>query len=77
MEEQSCANMSLFLLRNYALSDLMAMAIGHDNNVSIEEQSLFLITGLVGVVKNMTRTPTIVTSRRISSPSRRRPSRYS
>jgi len=45
MEEQSRANMPLFLLRNYALSDLTAMVFGYDNDVSIEKQPSFLITG--------------------------------
>jgi hypothetical protein len=44
VEGQSRANMPLFLLRNYTLSDL-----GHDdrydNDISIKKQPLFLITG--------------------------------
>ena len=38
MEGQSCANMSLFLLRNYTLPDLTAMVI------NIDKQPSFLIT---------------------------------
>jgi len=45
MEEQSRANMPLFLLKNYAWSDLMAMLFGYKDDVSIEKQPSFLITG--------------------------------
>ena len=43
MEEQSRANMPLFLLKNYAWSDLMAMMFGYSNELSIEKQPSFLV----------------------------------
>jgi len=46
MEEQSRANMPLFLLKNYAPSDLMAMVFGYDHeDDSKEKQPSFLVTG--------------------------------
>lgn len=48
MEEQSRANMPLFLLKHYALSDLMAMVFGYDHDDdSKEKQPSFLVTGRV------------------------------
>ena len=45
MEETSRANMPLFLIKNYAWSDLMAMLFGYRGDVSIEKQPSFLVTG--------------------------------
>jgi hypothetical protein len=45
MEEHSRANMPLFLIKNYAWSDLMAMLFGYREDVSIEKQPSFLVTG--------------------------------
>jgi hypothetical protein len=44
MEEQSRANMPLFLLKNYAWSDLMAMLFGYkEGDLSREKQPSFLV----------------------------------
>ena len=43
MEEQSRANMPLFLLKNYAWSDLMAMMFGYSHELSVEKQPSFLV----------------------------------
>eukprot|EP00578_Thalassiosira_sp_NH16_P019777 CAMPEP_0181095388 /NCGR_PEP_ID=MMETSP1071-20121207/10491_1 /TAXON_ID=35127 /ORGANISM="Thalassiosira sp., Strain NH16" /LENGTH=470 /DNA_ID=CAMNT_0023177763 /DNA_START=133 /DNA_END=1545 /DNA_ORIENTATION=+ len=44
-EEYSRSNMPLFLLNNYAWSDLTAMLFGYRKDVSIEKQPSFLVTG--------------------------------
>lgn len=45
MEEKSRANMPLFLLRNYAWSDLTAILFGYKDDVAMEKRPSFLVRG--------------------------------